>query len=95
MNYVTNLKKVDTDIVTIYDNNTLIKKYEIDYSKNNDCYIHLFTLDYPISDDTDLILFLREDQLSTGCFNTVDDYQFNDYYYTGSDLIDLCHKYDL
>ena len=79
--------------VKIYDNE-MIDGYEMDLNQFGDT-VHTFSCNAKICDNTDLIMFLTEEYLESGDFNYSDDYQFNGYYLTGSDLIDLCKAYGI
>ena len=87
--------KEDLNQLRIWDNNYLISDYKILGNLEYIAYDHYLTIDAEISDETDLILFLREDQFDTGDISTSDYYQFNDYGMNGCDLIDLCKAYDI
>lgn len=57
--------------------------------------VHHVELSYEVCCIEDLIMLLREDVIYTGDLEYSDDYQFNNFYICGSDLIDVCKKYDL
>jgi len=52
--------KEDLGQLRIWDNNTMITDYQIFGNLDYIAYDHLLTIDAEITDETDLILFLRE-----------------------------------
>ncbi len=85
----------DLNQLRIWDNNYLINDYKILGNLDYVAYDHYLDVDAEICDNTDLILFLREDQFDSGDVSTSDYYQFNDYGMNGCDLIDLMNEYNI
>lgn len=57
--------------------------------------VHLLTSDFEFSCIEDVIMFMREEEVTSGDFEYSDDYQFNGFYICGSDLVDHCKAYNV
>lgn len=78
--------------------NDLSKAYDADVTTYKNAFnddLFVVSLNCDINSQEDLIMLLREEILDTGCLEFGADYQFQDFYITGSDLIDLCKAYNM